>query len=261
MHNQVPPALEQFLQSNKDEHGSSKGNLVEALLTQNDVNEFIKNNTVMVKRIAHHLLMHLPYSIQIDDLMQAGMLGLLEAGKHYDPDKGASFETYAGIRIRGYMLDEVRRNEWVPRSVYRNSRLINEAVKRVENRLGRDAKDTEIAEELNMDMEAYYALLKDAASTHCYGFEDLGFTEEVIKGESEGWSEPQERVLHDDTAQHVAELVKTLPPKERLVLALYYERDLNLKEIGDVLEVSESRISQILTQATTRLRAKVSQLR
>ena len=233
---------------------------MEALTVQNEFDELIKQNTLMVKRIAHHLLMHLPQSIQLDDLMQAGLLGLIEAARHYDPEKGASFETYAGIRIRGYMLDEVRRNEWVPRSVYRNSRLINEAVKNVENRLGRDAKDNEIADELHMELEEYYALLQDAAGSHLYGFDDLGVTEDVIKGEQGTNNEPHESVLQSDTATHLAAIVKTLPAKEQMVLALYYQQDLNLKEIGDVLEVSESRISQILSQATSHLRDKISDL-
>ncbi|OGV42764.1 MAG: RNA polymerase sigma factor FliA [Legionellales bacterium RIFCSPHIGHO2_12_FULL_42_9] len=233
---------------------------MEALTTQGQFDELIKKNTLMVRRIAHHLMMHLPYSIQVDDLIQAGMIGLLEAVKHYDPKKGASFETYAGIRIRGYMLDEVRRNEWVPRSVYRNSRLINNAIKEVENRLGRDAKDNEIADELHLDLDEYHSLQKDAAGSHLYGFDDLGVTEDALKGEEGDLNEPHERVLHEDTAQHLAELIKTLPQKERLVLALYYERDLNLKEIGDVLEVSESRVSQIHTQAMIHLKAKINAL-
>ena len=229
---------------------------METLTKQGKFDELIKNNTLMVKRIAYHLLTHLPYSIQVDDLIQAGLLGLLEAGKHYDSSKGASFETYATIRIRGYMLDEVRRNEWVPRSVYRNSRLVNEAIKAVENRLGRDAKDNEIADELHLDLEEYYQLVQDAVGSHLYGFEDLGVNEEVIKGENGTSYEPHIQVLQEDMASHLAAMVKTLKPKERMVIALYYERDLNLKEIGDVLEVSESRISQILTQAMSRLRTK-----
>lgn len=233
---------------------------MEVLTTQGEFDELIKKNTLMVRRIAYHLLMHLPHSIQVEDLIQAGMIGLLEAAKHYNSDKGASFETYAGIRIRGYMLDEVRRNEWVPRSVYRNSRLINNAIKNVENRLGRDAKDIEIADELNLKLDEYHVLLKDAAGGHLYGFEDLGVTEDVLKGEDGQLNEPHERALHDDMAQHLARLINTLPSKERLVLALYYERDLNLKEIGDVLEVSESRVSQIHTQAMIRLKTKISAL-
>lgn len=216
----------------------------------------VKQHALLVKRIAYHLMLHLPYSIQVEDLIQSGMIGLLEAAKHYDPSKGASFETYAGIRIRGHMLDEVRRNEWVPRSVHRNSRLVNKAVKNVENRLGRDAKDIEIADELNLDLKDYHTLLNDAVGSHLYGFDDLGVTEDLLKGEN-SLSEPHEHVLHEDFAQYLAQLIKTLPTKERLVLALYYERDLNLKEIGDVLEVSESRVSQIHTQAMIHLKTKL----
>ena len=217
----------------------------------------VRQHALLVKRVAHHLMMHLPYSIQVEDLIQAGMIGLLEAAKHYDPEKGASFETYAGIRIRGYMLDEVRRNDWIPRSVYRNSRLINHAIKEVENRLGRCAKDNEIADELHLDLDEYYSLQKDAVGSHLYGFDELGVTEDVLTAEDSHLNEPHERVLHADMTEHLAELIKTLPQKERLVLALYYERDLNLKEIGDVLLVSESRVSQIHTQAMTRLKAKI----
>lgn len=219
----------------------------------------IKAHAYMVKRIAHHLLMRLPYSVQLDDLIQAGMLGLLEAVRHYDATKGASFETYAGIRIRGYMLDEVRRNDWVPRSVYRNARMIAEAVKKVENRLGRDAKDKEIAEELNLSLEAYHELLKDSSGSQLFGFDDLGVTDDVLKGDMGSSTEPQEQVIHDDMSNHLAQVIQTLPPKERLVLSLYYEQDLNLKEIGDVLGVSESRVSQIHSQATIRIKARLSE--
>lgn len=219
----------------------------------------IKTHALMVKRIAHHLLLRLPYSVQLDDLIQAGMLGLLEAVRHYDATKGASFETYAGIRIRGHMLDEVRRNDWVPRSVYRNARTVAEAVKKVENRLGRDAKDKEIAEELNLSLDAYHELLKDSSGSQLYGFDDLGVTDDVLKGEAGYSTEPHEHALHEDMVSHLGQIIATLPQKERLVLSLYYEQDLNLKEIGEVLGVSESRVSQIHTQATIRIKARLSE--
>ncbi|KTD47225.1 flagellar biosynthesis sigma factor FliA [Legionella rubrilucens] len=219
----------------------------------------IKTHALMVKRIAHHLLVRLPYSVQLDDLIQAGMLGLLEAVRNYDSSKGASFETYAGIRIRGHMLDEVRRNDWVPRSVYRNARMVAEAVKKVENRLGRDAKDKEIADELNISLDEYHSLLKDSAGSQLYGFDDLGVTEDVLKGEPGSSSEPHENALHEDMVKRLAEVIETLPQKEKLVLSLYYEQDLNLKEIGQVLGVSESRVSQIHSQATIRLKARLSE--
>ena len=134
----------------------------------------VETHALLVKRIAHHLLARLPRSIQLDDLVQAGMLGLLEAVKQYDATKGASFETYAGIRIRGHMLDEVRRNDWVPRSVYRNSRMIAQAVKTVENHLGREAKDHEVAAQLELTLDEYFEMLKDSAGSQLYGFESSG---------------------------------------------------------------------------------------
>ncbi len=218
----------------------------------------IKTHALLVKRIAHHLLGRLPQSIQLDDLIQAGMLGLLEAVRHYDETKGASFETYAGIRIRGYMLDEVRRNDWVPRSVYRNARMVSAAVKMVENRLGRDAKDHEVAAELGVNLSEYHDILNDSAGAHLYGFDDLGVTDDVLKDESSSHpNEPHLNALHADMKIHLTHVLDGLPKKERLVLSLYYEQDLNLKEIGDVLGVSESRVSQIHSQATHRIKSRL----
>ncbi|MDP3269323.1 MAG: RNA polymerase sigma factor FliA [Legionella sp.] len=218
----------------------------------------VKSHAVLVKRIAHHLLGRLPQTVQLDDLIQAGMLGLLEAARHYDSSKGASFETYAGIRIRGHMLDEVRRNDWVPRSVYRNSRMISEAVRHLEHRLGREAKDAEVASELGLPINEYHDMLQDSASSHLYGFDDLGVTDDVLQGGEGGIStEPHVSVLHNDLMSRLTHVIDGLPHKERLVLSLYYEQDLNLKEIGDVLSVSESRISQILSQATIRIKSRL----
>ena len=227
-------------------------------LNQQTQEALIKTHALLVKRIAHHLSGRLPRSVQIEDLMQAGMLGLLEAVKHYDDTKGASFETYASIRIRGYMLDEVRRNDWVPRSVYRNARMISAAVRLVENRLGRDAKDNEIATELGINLGEYHEMLSDSNSAHLYGFDDLGVTDDVLKDEAMGFStEPHVNALRADMKTHLADVIDSLPKNERLVLSLYYEQDLNLKEIGDVLGVTESRVSQIHSQATHRIKARL----
>lgn len=236
---------------------------MDALAAYSKVNQqtqetLVKTHAQLVKRIAYHLLGRLPYSVQQDDLIQAGMLGLLEAVRHYDSSKGASFETYAGIRIRGYMLDEVRRNDWVPRSVYRNSRLISAAVKRVENRLGREAKDHEIAAELDMSLDEYFEILKDSVGSQLFGFDDLNVSEDILKVDGGELNEPYLNALHDDMVNHLAETIKALPQNERMVLSLYYEQDLNLKEIGEVLGISESRVSQIHSQATLRLRSRLA---
>lgn len=217
----------------------------------------VKTHAVLVKRIAHRLLMRLPQSIQLEDLMQVGMIGLLEAVKQYDKTKGASFETYAAIRIRGHMLDEIRNNDWVPRSVYRNARLIAKAVKEVENQLGRVAKDAEIAAQLQLNLDEYYLLLKEAAGSQLYGFDDLGITDDVLKEDRALKWEPHTIVMHEALSKQLSQVIAGLPQKERLVLSLYYEQDLNLKEIGAVLGVSESRVSQIHTQAALRIRARL----
>jgi len=156
------------------------------------------------------------------------------------------------------MLDEVRRNDWVPRSVYRNSRMISEAVRHLEHRLGREAKDAEVASELGLPINEYHDMLQDSASSHLYGFDDLGVTDDVLQGGEGGIStEPHVSVLHNDLMSRLTHVIDGLPHKERLVLSLYYEQDLNLKEIGDVLSVSESRISQILSQATIRIKSRL----
>ena len=128
---------------------------------QNSQEQLIQRYAPLVKRIAYHLLGRLPASVQVEDLMQAGMIGLLEAAKKYDAGKGASFETYAGIRIRGAMLDEVRKGDWAPRSVHRNTRMVTDAIRAIEARTGRDAKDHEVAAELQLSLEDYYGILSD----------------------------------------------------------------------------------------------------
>ena len=220
---------------------------------------FVQEHALLVRRIAYHLSGRLPRSVQLDDLMQSGMMGLLEAARNYDASKGASFETYASIRIRGYMLDEVRRNDWVPRSVYRNSRMISTAMQNVEHRLGRQAKDHEVAGELNMPLDEYHSMLSDSNSAHLHGFEDLGITDDLLTDASDSTtSEPDVNALRADMKLHLSSVIKTLPQKERLVLSLYYEHDLNLKDIGDVLGVTESRVSQIHSQATHRIKARLT---
>ncbi|MDF1758245.1 MAG: RNA polymerase sigma factor FliA [Legionellaceae bacterium] len=218
----------------------------------------IKAHSVLVKRIVYHLAGRLPRSVQIDDLMQAGMMGLLEAARYYDDSKGASFETYASIRVRGYILDEVRRNDWVPRSVYKNSRKISSAVRSLENRLGREATDSEVADDMGLEIEQYQDMLNDANGAHLYGFDDVGVTDDMLADDLGGSSShPHVNVFRSDMKLHLADLIEGLPKKEQMVLSLYYEHDLNLKEIGDVLGVSESRVSQIHSLATHRIKARL----
>ncbi|SDH91472.1 RNA polymerase sigma factor for flagellar operon FliA [Pseudomonas panipatensis] len=231
---------------------------------QNSQEQLIQRYAPLVKRIAYHLLGRLPASVQVEDLMQAGMIGLLEAAKKYDSGKGASFETYAGIRIRGAMLDEVRKGDWAPRSVHRNTRMVSDAIRAIEARTGRDAKDQEVAAELNMSLDDYYAILSDTQGSRLYSFDDL-----VLEGGQGGAVEDSMHLdnepshgLEDERFQAaLADAITKLPERERLVLALYYDEELNLKEIGEVLGVSESRVSQLHSQCAARLRARLAEWR
>ncbi len=222
--------------------------------------ELIRNHAPLVKRIAHHLLARLPASVQVDDLIQAGMIGLLEASKKYEASKGASFETYAGIRIRGAMMDEIRKGDWVPRSVHRNARRIAEAIKIIEDKEGRDALDEEIAFELNMTLDEYFSCLKDSNGGKLFSFDELNEQGDLSSDELTTESEsPVQSVVNESFKLSLIKEIENLPERERLVLSLYYEEELNLKEIGLVLSVSESRVSQIHAQAAMRLRSRLMQ--
>lgn len=219
---------------------------------------FIERYSTLVKRIAHHLMARLPPSVLLEDLIQSGMIGLLEAKKNYDPTKGASFETFAGIRIRGSMLDDLRRGDWVPRSVYKNNRRINESISRLENELGREPNDQEIAEYLEMTLDQYHQALNDVNCGRLVGMDDLGVSEDTVASEETREENIPFQGVADDNFRHsLAEAIKTLPEREALVLSLYYDEELNLKEIGAVIGVSESRVCQIQSQAMQRLRSKL----
>ena len=170
----------------------------------------------LVKKIAHHLKGRLPANVLLDDLIQSGMIGLLEAAKNFDGNKGASFETFAGIRIRGAMLDEIRRGDWVPRSVHRNNRAVMKAIDDLNKELGRDPKDHEIAEKLSISIDEYAQMLNDIASGKIIGFEDLGVSEDVIHLETQQQDESFSHTMSDKFQVALSDAIKTLPEKEGL---------------------------------------------
>ena len=221
--------------------------------------ELMTRYAPLVKRIAYHMMGRLPSNVQLDDMVQAGMIGLFEALKGYDMSRGASFETYARIRIRGAMIDEVRRGDWTPRSVYRKSRQLSEAIREVEEREGRDAKDSEIAELLNMDIKEYNNLVKEAAGCQLLSYEDIvstgGSKDEASASQAQG---PYKELYEEDFKRGLVDRIASLPERERLVMALYYEEEFNLREIGEIMGVSEGRVCQIHGQALVRLRARMS---
>jgi len=228
--------------------------------TPND--EFVTGHANLVKRIAFHLLNRLPPSVQAEDLIQAGMIGLLEASNHYDPSQGASFDTYAGIRIRGAILDEIRRSDWTPRSVHRKSREAAETLRQIEQETGREARDVEVAEYMGISIEEYHQILREGTSSRIFSLDqpDENSGEFVRVPESTD-KDPQHHLDDESFQAQLSEAIAGLPERESLVMSFYYADELNLREIGDILGVSESRVCQIHGQALVRIKARMSKWR
>jgi len=229
-----------------------------AVQRASDSGDCITQHADLVRRIAHHLAARLPASVEIDDLVQAGMIGLIEASRSYDAEQGASFETYASIRIRGSMIDEIRRGDWVPRSVHRRARDAAAAIRKIEQATGRAAAATEVAAAMDMPLPEYLRLMEDAARGQVLSLEsrieDHGEMDTIARG---GGPNPQQLVERGEFGRELGKAIGLLPEREQLVLSLYYEQELNLKEIGAVLGVSESRVCQIHGQAVVRLRGRL----
>lgn len=230
-----------------------------AVNEQPDYNKMVALHAPLVKRIAYHLMGRLPSSVQMDDLVQAGMIGLFEAIKGYDMTQGASFETYARIRVQGAMIDEVRRGDWTPRSVYRKARDISEAIRKVEDREGRSAKDREVADEMDLNLDEYYKLLQDSSGCQVLSYEEMT-VEDHDRKEAESVNkdaDPLNELQNTAFRKGLAEQIARLPEREKLVMSLYYEEELNMREIGAVLDVTEGRVCQIHSQALNRLRGRM----
>ncbi|RDS82071.1 RNA polymerase sigma factor FliA [Dyella monticola] len=234
-------------------------------LQREDADQLVRKHAPLVRRIAYHLMGRLPPSVDVGDLMQAGMIGLLEAARNFTTDRAASFETYAGIRIRGAMLDELRRTDWTPRSVHRKVREVAEVVRQIENETGADADSAQVMKRLGMSAEEYHQVLSDATSARLLslttpddGEGGDGSPLDVVDHDNLG---PADSFTQETLSAALAEAISTLPKREQLVMSLYYEQELNLKEIGLVLGVTESRVCQIHGQALVRLRARMGDWR
>ena len=224
-------------------------------LQRESTEEMVRRHAPLVRRIAYHLMGRLPPSVDVDDLVQAGMIGLLEAARNYATDRMASFETYAGIRIRGAMIDALRKLDWAPRSVHRKARAVAAAVQQIERETGRDARDVEIADKLRMPLDEYHSIVQDAASCRLATLDD---TTAATAADS---ADPFRETSDDRFREALATAIDSLPERERLVMSLYYTDGLNLKEIGAVLKVTESRACQLHGQALVRLKARLSDWR
>ncbi|WP_429499553.1 RNA polymerase sigma factor FliA [Robbsia andropogonis] len=231
-------------------------------LTQNEQS---MHNTALryaplVRRIALHIVAKLPSSVDLDDLIQAGMIGLLDAANRYKGELGAQFETYASQRIRGAILDQLRENDWLPRSLRRSSRQVERAVHEVEQRVGRSATESEVAEHLQLPLGEYQSMLQDLHGSQLFYYEDFereGGDESFLDRHCVDKTDPLASLMDGAFRESLIEAIERLPERERLLLSLYYEQGLNLREIGAVMEVSESRVCQLHSQAVGRLRAKM----
>lgn len=217
----------------------------------------VAEHAQLVKRIAFHLMNRLPDHIQAEDLIQAGMIGLLEAARLYDSSQGASFETYAGIRIRGAMLDEVRRNDWAPRSVHRRHREIATAIHEIEGNAGREAKDQEVCDLLGITLDEYFSALNDSIQVRLTPLDHMGDEHDETFDVPDSSDQPEQTLSSERFHEALAEHIAALPERERLVMSLYYVEEMNQKEIGAVIGVSESRVCQIQSKAILRLKSSL----
>lgn len=229
-------------------------NAYSAVQAHREGDALIVQHAGLVKRIAYHLAARLPSSVDVEDLVQAGMIGLLEAAASFAADRGATFETYAGIRIRGAMIDTLRQLDWTPRSVHRQSREAAAAMRAVEARTGREARDAETAAQMGLGINDFHRVMQDASSSQVGSIEDLPLNFDIADRDSD----PLRQALEAGFRDAMATAIGDLPERERLVMSLYYDDEFNLKEIGLILKVSESRVCQIHGQALVRLKARLA---
>lgn len=229
----------------------------------NHKDQLLKQHAPLVKKLAYQLKAKLPASVEVDDLIQTGMMGLLDAVNRYEDNHGAQFETYAVQRIRGAMLDELRSADWAPRSVRKNMRTVESAISQLEQQLGRPPTEAELARHMGLSITDYHAMLDDCSGHQLIYYDDFGddgdahFLDRhgVADDSSEISGDPLKTLMSEGFRGALVEAISELPEREKLLMALYYEQELNLKEIGAVLGVSESRVSQLHSQAVGRLRA------
>ncbi|RYF23907.1 MAG: RNA polymerase sigma factor FliA [Comamonadaceae bacterium] len=229
---------------------------------QLDRDALIRQHVPLVRRIAHHMIAKLPPNVELDDLIQVGMMGLSEALTRYEASQGVQFETFATQRIRGAMLDELREGDWMSRSSRKSQKEIEQALHRMEQKLGRSPLESEIAEELGLSLEDYQTLLGKVRGTQLVYLEDMSRGDDDEEGfldrhVADSEADPM-AVLRDQRLKaSLVTAIKSLPEREQYIMGMYYEHDMNLKEIAAVLGVTESRVCQLHSQSIARLRAKM----
>lgn len=239
----------------------------EISISPENTEQIILEYSPMIKYVANRIAMRLPSHIEVDDLISVGVLGLIDAIEKYDPNRGAKFKTYAEFRVRGSILDELRNLDWVPRSVRQKASEMDALTNRLQGKFGRPPEDEEIAEEMGVSMEEFFTAMNETRSVPILSLEDLGINKETgeqqnlldcLMGDME--ADPQTQIRLNELKKIIAEAIDALPEKERLMISLYYYEELTMKEIGEVLSITESRVSQIHSKAVFRLRTKLKSI-
>ena len=229
---------------------------------QLDRDALIRQYSPLVRRLAHHMMVKLPASVQVDDLIQVGLIGLSEALTRFEASQGVQFETFATQRIRGAMIDELRENDWMSRGSRKSQKDIESALRRLEHRFGRSPSESEIAAELGMSLADYQSLLNKVRGTQLVYLEDMagggeGEDSFLDRHIVDGDSDPMQLLSDQRLRQSLVQAIKVLPEREQYIMSMYYENDMNLKEIAAVLGVTESRVCQLHSQSIARLRSKM----
>ncbi len=227
-----------------------------------DRNALIRQYQPLVHKLAHHMMAKLPANVQVDDLIQVGLMGLSEALTRFESAQGVQFETFATQRIRGAMLDELRDNDWVSRGIRKSQKDIEESMRRLEHRLGRSPRESEIAAELGLSLAEYQSLLSKVQGSQLLYLEDIGHGTDDEDGFLDRHlgdtdADPLNLLRNERIRQALVAAIKNLPEREQYIMSMYYEQDMNLKEIAAVLDVTESRVCQLHSQSIARLRAKM----
>jgi len=229
--------------------------------------QIVKEYSPMIKYVANRIALRLPPHIEVDDLISVGAIGLMDAIEKYDPSRGAKFKTYAEFRVRGSILDELRSLDWVPRSVRQKASNLDAVSSKLQSKLGRLPEDEEIAKEMGVTLEEFFKTLNETRNMPLLSLEDLGIARDsgdkqslLDTLEGRGDVDPQTQMRLTELKNLIAAAIDSLPEKERLMVSLYYYEELTMKEIGEVLGITESRISQIHSKAVYRLRTKLKSL-
>tara|TARA_Y100001947_G_scaffold100340_1_gene85786 strand:+ start:35 stop:796 length:762 start_codon:yes stop_codon:yes gene_type:complete len=244
---------------------ASKPQVVEEIeITTENREEVIIQYSPMIKYVANRIAMRLPPHIEVDDLISVGVLGLMDAITKYDSSRGAKFKTYAEFRVRGAILDELRSMDWVPRSIRQKASQVDKVVQGLQAKLRRTPEDEEVAQEMGLSLDQFHETLNETKSIPIFSLEDLGIAKEsgdqqslldCLAGKAD--ADPQTQVRLVELKEIIAKAIDALPEKERLMVSLYYYEELTMKEIGAVLDITESRVSQIHSKAVYRLRTKL----